>query len=173
MTLGALGLLIPLISFAVALVKWWLNYVSDSSVLRRLQLSLEAQKARMEVEAERLLRAYDRIQAEPDKTGQDLTDSLNEKFKRARRPVAARARRVAVRRLLRLSLPVVLLVLTGCTTVFRGEPALQPPKWPKLTFTLDPATGAQCLDQEEAQRLNKWFDELRAFFSARDRLQKR
>lgn len=174
MTLGALGLLIPLISGAIALVKWWLSYVSDSSVLRRLQLYLERQKARAEVEAERLLRAYDRIDSEASKSGEDLTDALNEKFKAApsRSPsIARRARQVALRRLLHaVRLAVLLVVLSGCTGPFRAEPKLEFPAWPKLQFSRDTQTGAQCLDEAEAQALDKWLDKLRAFEASRQRL---
>lgn len=168
MTAGALGLLIPLISGAVALLKWFSAYFSDSGVLRRLQLYLERQKARAEVEAERLLRAYDRIDTTQDKTGQDLLDDLNGKFKL--RPHRHRSLwRVALRQILHLA--ILGALLTGCAH-FHAEPALSFPPWPKLTFTRDVATGAFCMDQAEAQSFDRWVDKLRAFEAARQRLLK-
>ncbi len=65
---------------------------------------------------------------------------------------------------------LLLLLLTGCAH-FRPEPALDPPPWPKVKFVLD-SESRFCLDQENMQGLGKWLDKLRAFFAARERLQK-
>lgn len=80
MTVGALAALLPLLTGLVAVAKWIAAYFSDSSKLRRLELWLERQKSRVEVERERLLAAYGRIEREPPKGGQDLLDDLNKKF---------------------------------------------------------------------------------------------
>ena len=174
MTAGALGLLIPLLSGAIALLKWWSNYFSDSSVLRRLQLALERQKARMEVEAERLLRAYERIDSETAKTGEDLVDALNDKFKAPRsQPRSLPALLWALQwRQIRgwLGLAVLVLVLAACAR-FHPEPALDFPPWPHLTFQARLGGGA-CLDEPDAQALLRWLDKLRAFEAARQRLLK-
>ena len=80
MTTGALAALLPILTGLIAIVKWVAAYFSDSAVLRRLQLSLERQKARVEVERERLKATYDRIDREPPKSGQALEDDLRKKF---------------------------------------------------------------------------------------------
>lgn len=80
MTVGGLSVIITILSGLAAGVKWLSNYFGDSAVLRRLLLSIERQKGRAEVERERLLRAYERIDAGPDKTGQDLLDDVNRKL---------------------------------------------------------------------------------------------
>ena len=80
MTVGALSAIIAILGGLATGVKWLAAYFGDSSVLRRLQLSLERQKARQEVERERLLRTNERIDHEPDKTGQDLLDDVNDKL---------------------------------------------------------------------------------------------
>lgn len=173
MTAGALGLLIPLLSGAIALLKWWSNYFSDSSVLRRLQLALERQKARMEVEAERLLRAYERIDSEAAKTGPDLVDALNEKFKGVRRPrtsLAAHLWALQWRQVRGwIGLGLVLLLLGASCARFHPEPALDFPPWPRLTFQPRLGGGA-CLDEPDAQELLRWLDKIRAFDAARQRL---
>ena len=66
MTVGGLSVIITILSGLAAGVKWLSNYFGDSAVLRRLLLSIERQKGRAEVERERLLRAYERIDAGPD-----------------------------------------------------------------------------------------------------------
>ena len=80
MTAGALAALLPLLTGLVAIVKWIAAYFSDSSTLRRLQLYLERQKARVEVERERLGATYERIDREVPKTGADVVEDLNRKF---------------------------------------------------------------------------------------------
>lgn len=80
MTVGSLSVIITILSGLAAGVKWLSNYFGDSAVLRRLLLSIERQKGRAEVEKERLLRAYDRIDHDPDKTGQELLDDVNRKL---------------------------------------------------------------------------------------------
>lgn len=80
MTLGALAALLPILTGLAAGVRWIAGYFSDSSALRRLQLWLERQKSRAEVEAERLRAAYGRIQNEPKKADKELEDDLNKKF---------------------------------------------------------------------------------------------
>lgn len=74
-----LGALISLLNLLAGFLN---TYFSDTSVLHRLQLALERQSVRASVERERLIAANKRIDAAPDKTGQDLTDSLNDKFKK-------------------------------------------------------------------------------------------
>lgn len=81
MTAGALAALIPLLTGLAAVVKWIAGYFSDTSALHRLQLYLERQKARAQVERERLLATYARIDREPAKDGDALLDDLNDKFK--------------------------------------------------------------------------------------------
>ena len=59
------------------LVKLYDAFWSDSAVLARLKLKLSEVQGRQNVEAARLKSEYDRIHAQPDKTGQALLDSLN------------------------------------------------------------------------------------------------
>lgn len=59
---------------------------SEPAQLKRLQLKLASVKARQEVEAERLKAAYQRIEGEPFKGGQDLVDSLARSVKELRDP---------------------------------------------------------------------------------------
>ncbi len=80
MTVGSLSVIITILSGLAAGVKWLSNYFGDASILRRLQLKIERMRGRAEVEKERLLRSYERIDAEPDKTGKDLLDSVNDKL---------------------------------------------------------------------------------------------
>jgi len=81
MTAGALAALIPLLTGLAALVKWVAGYFSDTAKLNRLQLYLERQQARAQVERERLLATYGRIDREPPKTPEATIEDLNEKFK--------------------------------------------------------------------------------------------
>lgn len=169
MTAGALGLLVPLLSLAVVVFKWLSNYFSDSSVLRRMQLAVERQKARVEVEAERLLRSYDRIDTESPKVGQDLVDDLNQRFKLGRpRSLTGHLWALQWRQIRRWWPLVVLLLLTGCST-FRPEPRLEFPPWPHLVFSPG-LNGGACLTDPDAQELLRWADKLRAFEAARQRL---
>lgn len=70
-------------------------------------------------------------------------------------------------------LAVLLLLLGGCAWFnrFRPEPVALPfPETPKLHFTC-PAGSGQCwLSQDDANKLAKYLDELRAFQRARERL---
>lgn len=81
MTAGALAALIPLLTGLATIVGWITGYFSDTSKLNRLNLYLERQKARAEVERERLLSTYGRIDREPAKVDDALLDDLNVKFK--------------------------------------------------------------------------------------------
>jgi hypothetical protein len=81
MSISVLTAVISLLGLLATAIKWVANWTSDGSVLRRLQLKIEHEKGRREVERERLRRTYDRIDQEPPKTGDDLGDSLNDKFK--------------------------------------------------------------------------------------------
>ena len=60
------------------------QFWSDSAMLKRLELKYAALQARQEVEAERLKATYQRIAAEPPKTGQALVDALNKTVKKLR-----------------------------------------------------------------------------------------
>lgn len=64
-----------------AVLKFILGEFSPESKLRRWELWYERKKASAQVEAERQVAANERIDNAPDKTGQDLVDDLNEKFK--------------------------------------------------------------------------------------------
>ena len=65
------------ISVLGVLISLYRQFFSAPAMLAKLQLKLEALKARQQVEAERLRATYARINAEPDRRGQDLADSLN------------------------------------------------------------------------------------------------
>ena len=71
---------LTLLGGLAALVKWLASYFSDGSKLRRLELYLERQKARLEVERERLKATYERIEREPPKPPAEVVEDLNEKF---------------------------------------------------------------------------------------------
>lgn len=74
---GALAILGVLVTGA----RWVLGFFSDSAKLRRLELWLERTKAKGESERERQRADNERIDQQPNKTGQDLIDDLNQKFK--------------------------------------------------------------------------------------------
>jgi hypothetical protein len=74
------GVLTALTALA-AIVKWIAAYFSDSAKLRRLELYLERKKAKVQVERERLLATYGRIEREPPKSEADLLKALQEKSK--------------------------------------------------------------------------------------------
>jgi hypothetical protein len=65
----------------ITIVKFILAQFSAEAKLRRLELWLERKRTAMAVEAERLEATNNRIDREPDKTGQELVDKLNEQFK--------------------------------------------------------------------------------------------
>jgi hypothetical protein len=154
-------------------LKFVIGQFSPESRLRRWELWYERKKTADAVEANRLDAANNRIDKEPDKTGQDLLNDLNEKFdgdmKAARRP--------------RPSWPawmwwaVLALVLMGLAlgcARFRPEPLyIQFPDPPKLTWYFCEREGEQvlCLSQPDGAKLSKWFDKVRAFNHARERLQ--
>lgn len=71
--LGIVGLLLT-----IARLIW--GVFSPASRLRRLELWLERRKAHGEAERERQAADNARVDAEPDKTGQDLVDKLNDEF---------------------------------------------------------------------------------------------
>jgi hypothetical protein len=81
MSISVLTAVISLLGLLATAIKWVANWTSDGSVLRLLPPKIEHEKGRREVERERLRRTYDRIDQEPPKTGDDLGDSLNDKFK--------------------------------------------------------------------------------------------
>jgi hypothetical protein len=65
------------VSILGVLVSLYRQFWSDSAILKRLELKLTELKARQDVEAERLRALYDRIDREPETTGQNLADQLN------------------------------------------------------------------------------------------------
>ena len=81
MSVSVLTAVITLLGLVATGLKWFANWTSDGSRLRRLLLAVEHEKGRREVERERLRRTYERIDQEPPKTGDDLGESLNDKFK--------------------------------------------------------------------------------------------
>lgn len=81
MTAAGLAALIPILSAVSAAIKWIASYFGDSASLHRLELRLERWKAKAQVERERLLATYVRIDREPKKDGAALIEDLNEKFK--------------------------------------------------------------------------------------------
>jgi hypothetical protein len=76
------ALLLPLITGLSALVRWVAVYFGDSATLHRLELAQERQRAKTQVERERLLATYARIAREPVKSDEELLRSLREKFTR-------------------------------------------------------------------------------------------
>ena len=72
---------VAILTGVIWIVKYILSFFTAEAKLRRLELWRERLKTRAAVEAERLEAAKRRIDLEPDKTGQDLVDDLNEKFK--------------------------------------------------------------------------------------------
>ena len=74
------------ISILGVLVSLYRQFWSDSAILKRLELKLVELKARQDVEAERLRATYERIDREPEQSGQELADRLNETSAKLRKP---------------------------------------------------------------------------------------
>ena len=68
-------------SVLTVLVKLYEQFWSDSAILARLRAKQGAISARISAERASLERDYLRIEAQPDKLGQDLIDSLNKSVK--------------------------------------------------------------------------------------------
>ena len=60
----------------------------------------------------------------------------------------------------------VVVLLTGCQSAVSAPP-LPFPDWPHLHWA---HTGAWCLDEPDAQALDKFFDKLKAYKAASERL---
>jgi len=76
-----MGYLSILSSVLTILVKVWEQFFSDSATLARLKERQADIQGRITAESASLRRDYLRIEAQPDKTGQDLVDSLNKSVK--------------------------------------------------------------------------------------------
>lgn len=74
LALSAFSALVGLVS------KLYTLFWSPSARLQRIQLSLATRIQAMKDEKARLKATEDRIDKEPQKTGQDLIDDLNKKF---------------------------------------------------------------------------------------------
>lgn len=159
-------------------LKFFIGQFSPESKLRRWELWYERQKTANAVEAGRLDATNARIDKEPDKTGQELLDDLNAKFdgdmKAARRPRPPRWPGWLVLVVwVGIILALVVLSFGGCAR-FRPEPLyIQFPDPPRLTWYFCEREGEQvlCLAQTDGAKLSKWFDKVRAFNHARERLQ--
>lgn len=71
---------IAIIGGFIAILKFILGQFSPESKLRRWELWYERKKTEAAVERNRLDATNERIDKEPDKSGQELLDDLNEKF---------------------------------------------------------------------------------------------
>ena len=76
-----MGYLSILSTLLTVLVKVWEQFFSDSATLARLKQKQADIRGRVSAERASLERDYLRIEAQPDKTGQDLIDSLNKDVK--------------------------------------------------------------------------------------------
>lgn len=79
-----MGWLALVTTFTGLLVRLYKQFWSDSAMLKRLELKYAALQARQQVEAERLKATYQRIEHEPNLTGQALVDKLNETVRKLR-----------------------------------------------------------------------------------------
>lgn len=72
---------LAIIGAAISIIGWALRLFSPTARLHRLELWLERQRTASNVESARQEVENERIDRQPDKTGQDLVDDLNEKFR--------------------------------------------------------------------------------------------